>query len=158
MRDLDLDAGKLSVAQTLVAPSYSLQFAEPKTDRSRRPIALDAMTAEALREHRDRQELDRALMGDAYADQDLVFANAEGSPINPHQFSQRFRRLKIDGVRRIPLRNLRHSYATLALRSGVHPKVVSEGLGHASVAFTLDTYTDSIRCLRRAPPSWSPLR
>ena len=39
---------------------------------------------------------------------------------------------------------LRHTHATIALRAGVHPKVVSERLGHASVAFTLDVYTDSL--------------
>ena len=37
--------------------------------------------------------------------------------------------------------DLRHAHATLMLTSGVHPKVVSERLGHASVGITLDTYS-----------------
>ena len=46
--------------------------------------------------------------------------------------------------RKLSLHGLRHTHATIALRAGVHPKVVSERLGHASVAFTLDTYTDAL--------------
>jgi integrase len=44
------------------------------------------------------------------------------------------------GVPQIRLHDLRHTHATLLLRAGVNPKVVSERLGHSSVAFTLDTY------------------
>jgi integrase len=45
---------------------------------------------------------------------------------------------------KLSLHGLRHTHATLALRAGVHPKVVSERLGHASVGFTLDVYTDAL--------------
>jgi integrase len=51
------------------------------------------------------------------------------------------------GLRRIRLHDLRHTYATLALEAGVPAKVVSERLGHATVAFTLDTYTHSVPTL-----------
>jgi integrase len=42
---------------------------------------------------------------------------------------------------RIPLHGLRHTYATLALASGVNPRIVSARLGHATVALTLDVYS-----------------
>ncbi|MET9631110.1 hypothetical protein ABZX92_26950 [Lentzea sp. NPDC006480] len=45
---------------------------------------------------------------------------------------------------RIRLHDVQHTYATIALRSGPHPKIVSSRLGHAKVAFTLDTYTEDI--------------
>jgi integrase len=42
------------------------------------------------------------------------------------------------------LHDLRHTHATLALQAGVHPKVVSGRLGHATVSITLDTYSHAI--------------
>ena len=54
------------------------------------------------------------------------------------------RYVKDSKLPKLSLHGLRHTHATIALRAGVHPKVVSERLGHASVAFTLDVYTDSL--------------
>ena len=47
----------------------------------------------------------------------------------------------------IRFHDLRHTYATLALQAGVHPRVVSERLGHSTVAMTLDTYSHVIPVL-----------
>ncbi len=76
---------------------------------------------------------------------DLVFTREDGSPIHPQRFSEMFERnVTAAKLPRLSLHGLRHTHATIALRAGVHPKVVSERLGHASVAFTLDVYTDSL--------------
>ena len=56
---------------------------------------------------------------------------------------------------KLSLHSLRHTHATLALRAGVHPKVVSERLGHATVAFTLDTYTDALPDMQETAAGWS---
>ncbi len=45
---------------------------------------------------------------------------------------------QVTGVR---LHDLRHAFATALLEEGVHPKIVSEALGHASIGITLDTYS-----------------
>lgn len=72
---------------------------------------------------------------------DLVFKTASGQPINADYLAKRFRSmLDLAGLPRIRLYDLRHSAATIALAAGVSPKVISEQLGHASTAFTLDTY------------------
>ena len=109
-------------------------------------IALDPGTVDALREHRVRQLEERLAAGEAWAnDLDLVFAREDGSPIHPQRFSEAFHQHVTDAkLPKLSLHGLRHTHATLALRAGVHPKVVSERLGHASVAFTLDVYTDSL--------------
>jgi integrase len=60
----------------------------------------------------------------------------DASRADPHVAASKLSNLSLHG--------LRHTHATIALRAGVHPKVVSERLGHASVAFTLDVYTDSL--------------
>ncbi|MFV0316163.1 MAG: tyrosine-type recombinase/integrase [Microthrixaceae bacterium] len=115
-----------------------------KTLKSQRRISLDASTVAVLREHRARQANDRRLMGDGWGDSnDLVFTHADGTPVHPDRFTRAFKRhIKRLGLPELHgLHSLRHTWATLALEVGVHPKIVSERLGHSSVAVTLDTYS-----------------
>jgi len=79
----------------------------------------------------------------------LVFCELDGSPLNPHQFSQAFQqRAKEAKLPKIRLHDLRHSHASIALQAGIHPKVVSERLGHSSVSITLDTYSHAIPAMQ----------
>lgn len=139
--DVDLDAGRISIQQSLVSIGYQLQFSTPKSKRSVRTIGLDASGVAALKTHRARQVEERLACGAAYSDNDLVFAREDGSPFHPERLSQLFERhVKSLGLPRIRLHDLRHTHVSIALASGVPPKVVSEWVGHASVAFTLDRY------------------
>ncbi len=139
--DIDLDAGRLAVRRTLVAVGYSVQWSEPKTERSRRVVALDAGTVTELRAHRVSQLEERLKIGPDSRDDDLVFASVDGSPLHPQHISTTFERHQRDaGLRRIRLHDLRHTAATLHLSEGVALKIVSERLGHSSVAITADLY------------------
>lgn len=139
-QDLDLEAGRLAVRQTLVAVGYEIVKSSPKTHQAR-TIDLDSITVEKLRQHRERQAEDRQGWGDDYRDEDLVFAREDGSPVHPHSFSQTFERVVArSGLRPIPLHGLRHTHATVGLSLGVPAKVISERLGHEDVAFTLKQY------------------
>jgi integrase len=65
--------------------------------------------------------------------------------MHPDALTKQFgKAVKASGLPRIRLHDLRHTHATLGLQAGIHPKVVSERLGHASVAFTLDTYSHAV--------------
>jgi integrase len=152
---LDLDGARLAVRQTLTLDGYEPRLAQPKTERSRREVALDVDTIAALREHRKRQLEERLAAGDVWQNEaDLVFTDAIGRPIHPQSFSEAFERhVAAAGLRRIPLHGLRHTHATLALQAGVHPKVVADRLGHYSAAFTLDVYSDSIPSLQEGAAS-----
>jgi integrase len=87
------------------------------------------------------QERLRDMLGPGWQDNRLVFPQQDGTWWNPPAISLAFRRAsERAGVPRIRLHDLRHTHATLLLAAGVNPKVVSERLGHSSVAFTLDTY------------------
>jgi integrase len=133
-RHVDFENRQLAVVQSLVRTSGGAVLSTPKTQRSRRAIALDVRTLEALMNHRDQQR--------ASTESGLVFGRHDGSPLAPHSVSKTFVQLvKNAELPRIRLHDLRHTYATLALRAGVHPKVVSERLGHSSIALTLDTYS-----------------
>jgi len=76
---------------------------------------------------------------------DLVFANVDGNPVDPsvlsHAFGKIARQAGLNGVR---FHDLRHTFASLMLLRGAKPKVISEALGHSSVAFTMDTYSHII--------------
>jgi integrase len=123
----------------------------PKTERGARPIALDAGTVAELRDHRKRQVAERLAAGNAWANElGLVFTDELGAPVKPASFSKRFAALAAAAkLPKLPLKALRHSHATLAMAAGVHPRTVSDRLGHASIAFTLTTYTAAVPQLQR---------
>ena len=81
-------------------------------------------------------------MGEGWRDHDLVFSKVDGNPIHPERFSREFsRRVLRWGLPKLTLHGLRHTWATLALKAGVHPKVVQERLGHSNISITLNTYS-----------------
>jgi integrase len=148
---LDLAAASVRVRSTRVIAGAAVHTGGGKSRRSRRRLALDDMTVTALRKHLDAVDRERDQLGAAYIDEGYVFCWEDGRPIYPGTISDRFDRLvQKAGVPRIPLHGVRHSYATIALSSGVHPKIVSSRLGHATVAFTLDSYSEDVPDLDRA--------
>ena len=141
-RDIDLDGAAFSVQQTYVRGAEGLAYGAPKTAKGRRRITLDAQTVGILRAHKRAQASLRIRAGSIWKDNDLVFAREDGSPIDPDVVSTQFDRLSAGaGLPRIRLHDIRHTHATLLLLAGVHPKVVSERLGHSSITITLDTYS-----------------
>jgi integrase len=143
--DIDLDAARLSPRRPRVVVNYVVHESEPKTRMSKRSLALDQATVAALLEHKARQEQDRADVGAARMDSGLVFTRPDGSPIHPDLITDWFRRLaRGAALPPIRLHDVRHSYATAALAAGIPAKVVSERLGHATVAITLDVYSHVI--------------
>jgi hypothetical protein len=84
----------------------------------------------------------RLAVGPKWQDPGLVFSWPDGRPIHPERFSRWFEQhARAAGLPKIRLHDLRHSYATAALAAGVPAKVVSERLGHANIAITMDTYS-----------------
>jgi integrase len=140
--DVRLDDAQLDVRRTLGTVDNALVVDDPKTERGRRTVSLDPPTVDALRHHRAEQLRLRLAIGPGYDDHGWVFAQYDGSPLHPTRFQRVFhRRVVAAGLPRIRLHDLRHTWATLALRAGVNPKIVQERIGHASVAITLDLYT-----------------
>jgi integrase len=139
-RDLDLDAGRLSIVQTITTVREEMVITPPKTARSRRLVSLDPGTVAALRDHRRRQNEERLRVGESWSgEREFVFTNEIGEPVHPSALSRLFvSSVRKAGLPKIRLHDLRHTYATVALAAGVHPKIVSERLGHATIAVTLD--------------------
>lgn len=147
---LDLDLGSLTVRRSLVDVDGGRPiWSDPKTNRGRRVIALDSTTLQALRQVLARNHTDRNAAGTAYQDHKLVFTHKNGSPLHPDTTSRNFtRRVEQLALPRIRLHDLRHTWAILALGSGIHPKVVQERLGHANVSITLDLYSHVLAAMQ----------
>lgn len=139
---VDLDGAALYVHRTLTTVEGVPTWGDVKTGRSRRRIALDPGTVAMLRRHRAAQAKQRLMFGAGWTDSGCVFTGPTGAPLHPDSVGQAFERVAVAkaGRPRLTLHGLRHSHCTHLLVAGVDVKTVSERMGHASVAFTLDTY------------------
>lgn len=140
-RDLELDSRELSVKQVLYKRRGICETKEPKTKSSRRTIKLTDKLADYLKEYRaERESLYLHLGGELLALDSFVFSLLE-EPCDPSMLSHDFAKIaKGAGIKGVCFHTLRHTFASLSFDQGVPAKVVSEMLGHASVAFTLQTY------------------
>ncbi|MDX6200414.1 MAG: hypothetical protein QOJ79_3565 [Actinomycetota bacterium] len=140
--DVDLSVGRLYVRRSLVCVTHEAVYSDTKTTRSRRAIAVDPATVAALRRHRAEQAAEKLAAGGDYDDRDLVFCDRQGRELHPERFTRTFQeQVAALGLPRVRLHDLRHTWATLALQTGIHPKIVSERLGHANTTITLDIYS-----------------
>jgi len=139
---VDLDRGEITVHNNrVVVGGEARDKAGGKTRNADQTISIDRATVDALRRWRKVQDEERDFFGADYHPGDYVFTYQEGRPLHPDSIRQRFDRLAAAaGLPRITFHDLRHSYATGALRAGVSPKVISERIGHANVGFFLETY------------------
>lgn len=117
-----------------------------------RNVDIDQRLAGAFRAKRD---MLRAVSPELARGEHLIFSNRYGMPHNPTQFSRQWRECVLEAIAahtdldELHLHELRHTHATLLLRAGVHPKIVSERLGHADIQTTLNTYSHAVRTLQR---------
>ena len=94
------------------------------------------------------------MLGITKPDPHVVFGREDAAPIHPERISKLFdQHVKKAGLPRIRFRDLRHTHATLALQAGIHPKVVSERLGHSDIALTLNVYSHAIPALQETAAS-----
>lgn len=140
-QDVDF-GGTITVKQSAqYTKKEGLFFKEPKTKKSLRRIAIEARLIEEMRRHRAEQIENMRLLGSAYKNSGLVICAADGSPVHPDSISKWFPIfLRENGLPSIRFHDLRHTHASILIKQGVHAKVISERLGHASVSITMDTY------------------
>jgi integrase len=128
-----------------------LVISELKTRKSRRTLYLTPELIEILRRHRARQAEDRLAAGEAWQDHGLIFPSEVGTPLDPDNFSHRFSDLcQRAGLGHWHPHELRHSGASLMLAQGTELHVVSEVLGHTSIAITKDVYGHLLEGGRRS--------
>ena len=165
-RDVDTDAGTITVRRARVnVTSADVRESKPKTARGRRRVELDEETRVALAAWRERHDAERKAWPGVWPGDDLVFTLEDGSGLRPDYLSRTFRaRAARAGLPVIRFHDLRHTHATLLLAAGVPVKVVSERLGHSTVAFTMDVYQhvlpgqqrEAVQALADAAPARAP--
>lgn len=152
--DINFAKGIVTVRTVLIwkASGGGWYFGEPKTRRSKRNVPLPQSVMDALLEHKRTQDEWKSKAGESYNDHGLVFATKSGLPIDQRNLRYSFRRrmIKAGLSSDIRLYDLRHSCASLLLAANVHPKVVSERLGHSSINITLDVYSHVLPTMQEA--------
>jgi integrase len=140
-QDINWERGTVSVARTLEKVRGGWRFAETKRAHSRRAIKLQDWVLELLQRLSTKTN-PKSACGGWHEAADLIFTTSSGRPVYADKLAKMFKSvLRKTGLPATRLYDLRHTGATLALAAGVPPKVVSEQLGHASAAFTLDVYS-----------------
>lgn len=144
-RHLDLDRAQMSVVESAEQTRSGVRCKAPKNGKGR-TVALPAMVVAELRAHRLRQAEELLRLGVRLADGTFVCAREDGKPQQPNSIGHAWDRFLAGATElpRIRFHDLRHSHATVMLKSNVHPKIVSERLGHSRVALTMDTYSHVI--------------
>lgn len=141
-QDVDFDKATVTVRRTLARTKKGLVLQEPKSQASRRTVTLPEEVVKALKALKIEQAKQKLKAGPLYQNNDLVFATNIGTFINPENITKRhlYPVLEKAGLPRVRFHDLRHTHAMLLLLKGENIKVVSERLGHTSVAFTLKAY------------------
>lgn len=141
-KDIDLERKVLRVTATLSYVAGESSFPQPKTSRARRSVDLPEFVVAFLRRQRKAQLERRLFYSETGRDYDVVLDDVAGAPFAPWSVSADFRRLGRElELPRTRFHDLWHAHATQLLASGVHPKAVSERLGHSTVAFTMDVHS-----------------
>jgi integrase len=138
---VDLEDGSLRVEQSRVTVAGGTEMVSPKTDASRRMIRLSGVGLDALRSAAIFQQHQREALGSAWKETGFVFTGPDGLPPNPDRITKRFQKdSRRAGVRVIRFHDLRHTFASNALRHGVNPRDVCAILGHSKVETTMSIY------------------
>ena len=140
--NVDLERGRIRIVEALQRTGGELVYVVPKTAHGVRTVPLLPEVVDRLRRHRAEQAQRLLRLGIRATDEDVVCDGSDGKPLEPSKFSHAAKRLAAEvGLEGVRLHDLRHAVATMLAASGSSPAVTSKLLGHASVAFTLQTYT-----------------
>jgi integrase len=148
LKDVNLDARRLTVNQVLAKTRRKkgekvarFQFGPPKTEKSRRTIDFPEFVATVLTEERRRLITARALAADRWQENGLLFPSKIGTPLEERNVLRRFQSIcQANELPKLRVYDLRHTHASLLIHEGVHPKKISERLGHSSIKLTMDLY------------------
>lgn len=140
---VDFERGSLLIKQQLRREQKKggqYYFSSPKNGKSR-TLTLAPSVLQLFRLQKLRQNGFRVEAGGLWEDRNLVFSNQIGGYLSYRTVYDCFKRVvaKI-GTPTTRFHDLRHTYATMAIRAGDDIKTVQENLGHATAAFTLDIY------------------
>ncbi|MET4644234.1 integrase [Streptomyces atratus] len=141
-KNVDLDAGEITVALQLQRINRQLVHDETKTEASTATLPLPQICVTALRLRREAQEIAKRAAGELWTESDFVFTTRYGTPIEPRNFNRAFAaRSARAAVRKIRLHDTRHTCGSLLAALDVHPRTAMQILRHSKIAVTMEVYT-----------------
>lgn len=141
-QDIDWDKSTVSIRRALTGVGKAKVLGPVKTTQGVRSLAISSHLVNILRTHANQQDMDRLAQDSTWPNTGLVFTTRKGAALDPRYVLRRFKQLlaKAGLPTTYRIHDLRHGMASYWLANGVPVKVVSERLGHANVAFTLQVY------------------
>lgn len=141
-QDVDLANDRLHVRRQQQVIGGKPMLTDTKTAKSDRYVDLPKIASEALERHRLRQILEEMpAAGGEWVGSGRVFCDTKGGPLLNWNVLRQFHRVCAQAnLPKMRLHDLRHSCATILLANGVHPRIVMEILGHATIAMTMNVY------------------
>ena len=141
-QDFDAIYRNLTISQAVTMVKNTPKIVKPKTKKSRRSLVLPDHLVSLLLSYKPAEAKET----------DLIFASQAGTPLSIKNINRRYFKPLLQDLNFgditdnkfkpwYRLYDLRHTHATMLLKAGVHPKIVSERLGHSSITLTLDTYS-----------------
>ncbi|WP_423801809.1 tyrosine-type recombinase/integrase [Neobacillus sp. SAB-20_R2A] len=150
-QNVDFTSNKLYITQTITEANGKYFFNPIPKGKKPRGLKLTAELSKLLKELKDEYVNLKKDLGKTYNPHNLVFCNSKGNIMAPSEITRALKRvLKAAGLPDIRFHDLRHSHASVLLSANIHPKIVSDRLGHSKIGITLDTYshlTDSLEGL-----------
>jgi integrase len=141
-QNVNFEKKYIRVVQELSCTKQGLKILPPKTKKSIRNIAIPDTLIKILKNHKAKQNENRLLLGQEYQNIDMVCTYPNGKLFYPKRFSAKFHELlSKNDLPIIRFHDLRHSHASLLVKLGVQPKIISERLGHSNIGITMDLYS-----------------
>ena len=149
--DIDFNTGTLTVNRTLQRVTEISRDGKreskvieqlPKTKNSIRSIPIPKNILSRVKDHRLEQNKSRLKLGEAYCNNDYIFCNGAGYPIDDKRPARNLKSILTKlNIEPIKFHGLRHTYATRLFEANVPPKTVQVLMGHYDISITLDIYT-----------------
>ncbi|WP_223593616.1 site-specific integrase [Neobacillus bataviensis] len=148
--DIDLDNRRMTITKSAyVDKEGNVRIKDLTKSRKDRRIVIGKKLLDFLKCHYKRYQELKNHLGDHFNPNDLVFFNSNGHYLNPRELHKAYKiALKRAGLKESRFHDLRHSHASILLQKNVHPKIVSERLGHSTIGITLDIYSHVIPSLQ----------
>lgn len=147
--DIDFDNNLIYIRRTL-SSQHKVFKERTKTESGTRIVSMPKVLAEILVAHREKLEIEKVTYKDKYEDHDLVVCTLYGKPIDGKNFNRTFKDVatKLE-LPLITIHDLRHTHATALMGANIHPKLISERLGHANIGITLDIYSHILPSMQK---------
>lgn len=143
-KDIDLDAGIITINRVSQYLKGGITAGTPKTTQSQRSLKVPDEIVDLLKWYKREQAQERLKVGDKWQNTDRLFTKWDGTPMYPNTPGEWFKSFcKKYNLKYVTVHSFRHLNATLLISNGVDIKTVSKALGHSQTSTTLNIYAHS---------------